>query len=94
MRVSSNFYLILELICHLINDVSVLADVNPIQGFEIHCANRDAPIFATQYGKLSLRTETNTRINLEQVFYVKELSCNLISISRIMRNLRIWCGLS
>lgn len=72
--------------CHLVNSLEFLLNPYPITDFRLNCANSKAPLFASHYGVLHLRTKTNVLLELKNVFYVKDLPCNLLSVGRITRN--------
>jgi len=72
--------------CHLVNCADFLLNVHPVENFKLHCANSKAPLFASYYGTLRLRTDTNVLLEFKNVFYVKDLPCNLLSVGRIIRN--------
>jgi hypothetical protein len=72
--------------CHLINDLKHIDEVKPVNNFEIHCANKDAPIFATHFGRMNLKTKERIELQFYPVFFVQELPCNILSVCRIVRN--------
>lgn len=71
--------------CHVVNELSRLLDIHKVENFEMTCANVNAPIVATHYGRLLVETETGMRIEFAPVFYVPEIPCNVLSVSRITR---------